>query len=47
MVDGLAFKTIFEHTKACNKNITNRCPIHLVIKIILVDLDYELTFDVA
>jgi hypothetical protein len=47
MVDGLAFKTMFEHTKACNKNITNRCPIHLVIKIILVDLDYELTFNVA
>jgi hypothetical protein len=32
------------NTKSCNKSIANRCPIHLVIKIILVDLDYELTF---
>jgi hypothetical protein len=47
MVDRLTLKTMFEHTKACNKSITNRCPIHLVIKIILVDLDYELTFNVA
>lgn len=47
MVDGLVFRTMFEHTKACNKSITNRCPIHLVIKMILVDLDYELTSNVA
>jgi hypothetical protein len=38
MADGLAFKTLSEHTKACNKIITNRRPIHLVTKIILVRL---------